>query len=180
MSSSMDTTIQNEIKKKYDQLAEAEFQQYLRGERSSVDNEEKNTPETQVKRILQQVLTDEKNNRNVETAKQVLDPMSKIAQQVNQSKTEKEKFVNLPIREILLRLSNTIRDISIELTQLYSMERIETIGRIYTNEPISYFLNILQLSKLSHILMKDDRMIYVGIMCVFISICLYFIFGTSG
>lgn len=80
---------------------------------------------------------------------------------VNNKIEDRKDFMNLSIREIIDKLASTLILIINDIIELY------------------YNPSNMRLENILNILIKDDRMIYSGVILIIISILLFFIFTTK-
>jgi len=93
----------------------------------------------------------------------VLGTINKIADNENKKKNTYKKIYNLTLREILLNLLKVIVDIINEMS-IILIDPVNKNGTIMTT-----------IMKLRKTLTKTDRLIYVGLFFIIISILIYFI-----
>ena len=106
------------------------------------------------------------NNEIEEEKQKQLIELSKLANKVENNK--EKPFYEMTLQEITYQLLNIWNQILHELIDLF--EREDEHDWV---EPMKIF------PKISEILLKKDRIIYVGIMLIILSFFLYFIFVTS-
>ena len=101
--------------------------------------------------------------------KKILDGLDKISNKINNYKTTNVGFLNLSLLEIFSNISKTLSDIIYELPLLIEEEEDNVHYEKWWGKYITKLKGILV------ILTKKDRLIYLGILLIFLSIVVYFI-----
>ena len=86
-------------------------------------------------------------------------------------------FSELTILDIYKNSINTYENIILELTDLFSSNKI--FLKIDVNNRNFYNIIYIYLKNISAIILKSDRLLYVGILLCIISFFIYFIFVTK-
>ena len=108
------------------------------------------------------------NNRDVYTAlmnkeNKVLNVINKVADNENKKKNKYRKIYNLTLKEIFVNMLKVMVDIINDMSTIL-LDPVNKNGNI-----------MLTVQKLRKTLTKKDRLIYVGLIFVIISILIYFI-----
>ena len=108
------------------------------------------------------------NNRDVYTAlmnkeNKVLNVINKVADNENKKKNKYRKIYNLTLKEIFVNMLKVMVDIINDMSTIL-IDPVNKNGNI-----------MLTVQKLRKTLTKKDRLIYVGLIFVIISILIYFI-----
>ena len=108
------------------------------------------------------------NNRDVYTAlmnkeNKVLNVINKVADSENKKKIKYRKIYNLTLKEIFVNMLKVMVDIINDMSTIL-IDPVNKNGNI-----------MLTVQKLRKTLTKKDRLIYVGLIFVIISILIYFI-----
>jgi hypothetical protein len=93
----------------------------------------------------------------IEKEEKVLDTMNNVIKYYNDNQTKEKEFVNQSMMYIATRLFTVWNDIFADVIKL----------------------NSLSLSTIVDIFMKDDRLVYIGITLLIISVMLYYLKLTS-
>ncbi len=86
-------------------------------------------------------------------------------------------FSELTLMDIYKNSINTYQNIILELTDLFSSNKI--FLKINMNNRSIYKIIYIYLKNISAIILKSDRLLYVGILLCIISFFIYFIFVTK-
>jgi hypothetical protein len=87
----------------------------------------------------------------------VLDTINSVVKYYKDTDVKEQQFVNQPMQYVLFRFGNVWLDIYNDIIN----QRVDT------------------LQKMFRIFTKDDRLVYIGLMCIVISVLLYFVDNTS-
>lgn len=135
---------------------------------SYIDNEETNYNEDNIDYKQLRDLVTSPNNIDVYTSlmnkeNYVLNTINKIADSENKKNIKYKKIYNLTLREITLNTLKVIVDIINDMSTIIL-------------DPVNKNGNVMQtVQKLRKTLTKKDRLIYVGLIFIIISILIYFI-----